>query len=400
VGAGVKRRRGGLGPLVGAYVAYGGFWGVWVVVFADFVAAHGLTPGGLSLEFTTLAVTAVAVMALLAPRLEPLPRRASVALALALNGVGVLAVGVASTEWLLPAFALLGVGTGLVDVFVNAAGHEIEEASGAAVLQWVHSAYGIGGFVGALGAGLALTGGSTVGAVILGAAALQLAAAGAAWSSAALRTSGDPERAADAFSLRAFRRWPALLIPGLVVMFAFFVEGSMDVWSVIFLRRTLGASILGGAAGFAAFALAIAVGRAFAARILFGMGYRRTILVAGLGSLGSGLVAVLAPNPVVAGVAFLGLGFFLSAAAPAAFGVAGGATPRGGLAIAAVTTVGYAGFVFGPPVMGWLADAVSLRATMVALVVVSFGIVAVAAVPGRRLWKAEPEREVEYPAVP
>jgi fucose permease len=235
----------------------------------------------------------------------------------------------------------------------------------------------------------------TLAAVVQGLAALASARA------PALRFAAAPEERSEAVvSLSALVRWPHLIFPAVIVMAAFFIEGSMDVWSVIFLRRTLGASILGGAAGFAAFALAIAVGRAFAARILFGMGYRRTILVAGLGSLGSGLVAVLAPNPVVAGVAFLGLGFFLSAAAPAAFGVAGGATPRGGLAIAAVTTVGYAGFVFGPPVMGWLADAVSLRATMVALVVVSFGIVAVAAVPGRRLWKAEPEREVEYPAVP
>ncbi len=45
-----------------------------------------------------------------------------------------------------------------------------------------------------------------------------------------------------------------------------------------------------------------------------------------------------------------------------------------GLAIGAVTTVGYSGFVFGPPIMGWLADHISLRAAMFALVASTLGI--------------------------
>lgn len=389
-----RGNRAGTGPLVGVYLTYGVFWGVWVVVFEEFLEGHGMSPGGLSLQFVTLAATAVAMMAVVAPRLESRSRRATVAMALAIDAVGVALVAVAPTAWLFPAFAALGVGTGLVDVFVNAAGHEIERAAGASVLQWVHAAYGAGGVVGAMGAALGLLAGAPYGVLILGAAASQILAAAWAWTSTALATSGGTGRADARFSLGAFVRWPVLLLPGLVVVCSFFVEGSMDVWSVIFLRRTLGASTLAAASGFAAFALAIAVGRVFAARALFGMGYRRTIVVSGAGSVAAGVAAVVTSSPLVAGVAFLALGFFLSAATPAAMGLAGAATPHGGVAIAAVTTLGYTGFVVGPPIMSWLADAISLRATMVAVVVATLGIVAGAAVPRHEA------RAAEVPGVP
>ena len=148
----------------------------------------------------------------------------------------------------------------------------------------------------------------------------------------------------------------------------------MDVWSVIFLRETLGSSVLGGAAGFAAFAIAITIGRSFAAKVLFGLGYRRTMVVSGAGSLLFAAIAIGTSNPVVAASAFLGMGFALSAAAPAALGMAGDGGNSAGLAVGAITTVGYAGFVVGPPVMGWLADEVGLRSAMTVLLVAALGM--------------------------
>lgn len=175
-------------------------------------------------------------------------------------------------------------------------------------------------------------------------------------------------------SLSAFKRDRALLATALIVLSAFFVEGSLDVWAVTYLRRTLGAGIMAGALGFAAFGVATAIGRTFAARILFGMGYKRTILVSGIGSVCAGLLAIVAPNAWVATVAYLILGFCLAAAGPAAFGSIEGGGAQAGVAIAAVTTVGYIGFVVGPPVMGWLADATGVRSTMVIITLATSGI--------------------------
>ena len=120
------------------YASFGTFWGVWVVVFGDFLARHRLSEGGASLFLAALSITSIATMTVVAPSLVKLPRRVSVALALAFNGVAVLLLGVAPRGWLLAAFALTGVGTGLIDVFMSLAGQQLEVSEGKPVLQWVH----------------------------------------------------------------------------------------------------------------------------------------------------------------------------------------------------------------------------------------------------------------------
>ena len=358
--------------LVVAYMAYGAFWGAWVVVFADFLRERDFTAGSVSLLFAVMSVIAISVMAFVAPRLEAASRHVTLTLALVVHAAGNAAVALVANEWLWAAFLLMGAGTGLIDVFVNAAGQEIEARSNRSVLQWVHAAYGAGGVVGALGTAVAVTNGVGYRGAIVAAALLQMVVAFFCWGSSGLRVTST--RSAGRFSLAVFFSQRGLTKPAIIVLFSFFIEGSMDVWSVIFLRETLGSSILGGAMAFAAFALAITLGRTLAASFFFRLGYAKTVLASGIGSLAFATVAVLSPSAVLAGVAFLGLGFMLSPAAPAAFGMAEGAGGRAGLAVGAITTVGYTGFVVGPPIMGWLADNVGLRAAMSALLVATLGM--------------------------
>lgn len=369
---GSRSEAGTVGVLIAAYAAYGGFWGAWVVVFSDFLRERDLTAGSVSLLFAMLSVVAIAVMSFIAPRMEPLSRHVTLTLALVVHGIGNAAVALAPDTLLWIAFLCMGAGTGLIDVFVNAAGQEIEARANRAVLQWVHAAYGAGGVIGALTTAVAITNGLNYRATIVAAAGVQLFVAILCWFSPGLRVA--TERSPGRFSLAVFLTQRGLAKPAVIVLFSFFVEGSMDVWSVIFLRETLGSSILGGAAAFAAFALAITIGRSVAAGFFFRLGYARTVLVSGIGSLVFALIAVLSPSAALAGVAFLGLGFMLSPAAPAAFGMAEGAGGQAGLAVGAITTVGYAGFVVGPPVMGWLADNVGLRAAMSAMLVATLGM--------------------------
>lgn len=358
--------------LVAAYMAYGGFWGAWVVVFANFLRDRALTAGSVSLLFGVMSVVAIAVMALMAPRLEASSRHFTLTLSLVVHAGGNAAVALVANKWLWAAFLLMGAGTGLIDVFVNAAGQEIETRSNRSVLQWVHAAYGAGGVIGALSTAVALTNGVEYEAAVTAAAIVQLVVAMFCWYAPGLRVAS--VRSPGKFSLAVFLSERALAKPAVIVLFAFFVEGSMDVWSVIFLRETLGASILGGATAFAAFALAITLGRTLAASFFFRLGYAKTVLASGIGSLAFATIAVLSPSVALAGAAFLGLGFMLAPAAPAAFGMAEGAGGRAGLAVGAITTVGYTGFVVGPPIMGWLADNVGLRAAMSAMLVATLGM--------------------------
>ena len=76
------------------------------------------------------------------------------------------------------------------------------------------------------------------------------------------------------------------------------------------------------------------------------------------------------------GRAFLLMGFAISAAGPAGFSLVEetGADPPS--AIAAVATIGYIGFVWSPPLLGWIADTVDLRAAMAVIVIATLGITA------------------------
>ncbi len=241
------------------------------------------------------------------------------------------------------------------------------------MLQWLHASYALGGVTGAAIAGLLLA------ADLDFRWGLALAGTGlvatALWNARTAPHDRSPEGAQTAFSISALFRTPALWIPALAVLFAFLVEGSMDTWSGLYLREELGASAGVAAIAFIAFSGAIFLGRLFAGKVLFGLGARTTIIAAGFGSLAGGLLATLTQNLAVVGIAYLILGFTISAAAPAGFSLTEDIDEDPTSAIAAVTTVGYTGFIWSPPLLGYVAQTVDLRAAMAVMVVATLGII-------------------------
>ncbi len=365
-------RRPSIAPLLAGYWAFGQFWGVWVIVVFEFQRRHGLSDSRLGIGYTLLSVVAVAVMLVLAPRLQPFPLRTSVPVSLMSLGVGAVAIALLPTSTIWLGFVLVGAGNGLIDVYLNVAAHRAEVEARRPVLQWLHASYALGGVTGAASAGLILAAGLdfrlglTFAAVVLAATSI--------WNALTAPRDRAPEGTDTTFSISALLRSPALWVPAVAVLFAFLVEGSMDTWSGLYLRDQLGASAATASIAFIAFASAVFLGRLFAGRVLFGLGARTTILVSGIGSAVGGSIAVASSKPWMVGIAFLLLGFMISAAAPAAFGLVEGSGEDAANAIAAVTTVGYTGFIWSPPLLGWIAQTVSLRAAMGVVVVATFGI--------------------------
>ena len=117
------------------------------------------------------------------------------------------------------------------------------------------------------------------------------------------------------------------------------------------------------------------LGDALAERIGAGSAVRGGALLAALGLA----LALSFPEPVVAIAGFAVMGAGLSVVFPLSLRAAG-MHGEGGPDLAAVSTVGYMGFLAGPPLIGWLADASSLR-TALALVC---GLCLVAALSARR----------------
>lgn len=170
-------------------------------------------------------------------------------------------------------------------------------------------------------------------------------------------------------------RWPrgVLLWLGLLAFLGLFGEGVMADWSAVYLNSSIGVSAALAALGYTAYSIAMAVGRFSGDWVVHRLGNISTLEGSGIvTAIGLALtLAVHAWGPALVG--FMIAGFGLSNAMPILFGAGGRASEsRPSIGIASVTTLGYLGFLAGPPVIGWLSELVGLR-TALGLVVL-FGI--------------------------
>jgi fucose permease len=128
------------------------------------------------------------------------------------------------------------------------------------------------------------------------------------------------------------------------------------------LNKVVGESEGFAALGVASFAWAMFFGRLLGDFIIKNLGRRKVLIISCLLSV-IGLAFTLSiVNAWVALVGFFLVGLALSNVVPIIYSMAGnteGVSPSAGIAMA--TTVGYAGFFIGPPVIGYLADIFSLR---------------------------------------
>jgi MFS family permease len=93
------------------------------------------------------------------------------------------------------------------------------------------------------------------------------------------------------------------------------------------------------------------------------------------------LIAIALPYLIPAIIGFLLVGLGVSSVIPLAYSVAGKAgTLSPGIAIALVSSIGYFGFLFGPPLIGFIAEMFSLRISFafIACMGVCIGILALA----------------------
>jgi predicted MFS family arabinose efflux permease len=265
---------------------------------------------------------------------------------------------------------VVGAANGLLDISMNIQGLAVERAGKKRIFNSLHAAFSFGALAGALAGGAAAAGGLApvthlAIAAVVGAAAAAVAARGLLPAAAEPRSDG-PRLA------RPSRRLAAL---GAVAFCTLLAEGAVFDWSGVFLKREAGASAALVPAGLAAFNLAMGFGRLVADRVSARFGSASVGRAGGLlaaGGLGAALAVGSVPG-AIAGFAIMGLG--VAALFPLALRAAGYDAEVAGPSVAAVSGLGYAGFLVGPPTIGLLAEAVGLTGAL-ALVC---GLLAVAA---------------------
>lgn len=175
--------------------------------------------------------------------------------------------------------------------------------------------------------------------------------------------------------------WPdkKLMQLGLIAFGNLVCEGTMFDWSGVYFKKVVMAPASLTTLGYAAFMACMATGRFVADRVVMRIGARRMLQYAGVMIAIGLLLATLFPTLNAATAGFMMVGFGVSSVVPIVYSQAGQTKKmHAGQALAAVSTIGFAGFLAGPPIIGFVAQATNLRWSfaLVALIGLSTGILA------------------------
>lgn len=259
--------------------------------------------------------------------------------------------------WLGATLLLMGASMGTMDVAMNVQAVIVERDSGGALMSGFHGLFSLGGFLGAglmalmLWLGMTPTASAVVIAVLV---ALALLVAGPYL----LRHPDAAERDAPLFVMPH----GAVIVIGALCFLCFLAEGAILDWSAVLLTAEQGLDASRGGLGYAAFAIAMTLGRLTGDRVVARLGGKRVLLLGGLCGAAGFFLSVLAPSVPLALAGFVLIGLGASNVVPILFTAAGNqAAMPPSLAIAAVTTLGYAGILAGPAMIGFVAHASSLN---------------------------------------
>ena len=154
----------------------------------------------------------------------------------------------------------------------------------------------------------------------------------------------------------------ALWLLGLIAFSSSIGEGSMADWSAVYMSSTLFTTASIAALGYAAFSVTMTLGRLLGDWITKNLGATRVVKYGSLISFVGLLVLIFTHSPYVAMLGFAAAGIGLANIVPIAFSAAGnreGIHPSEG--IAGVASIGYAGFLAGPPIIGFIAQSINIR---------------------------------------
>jgi MFS family permease len=154
----------------------------------------------------------------------------------------------------------------------------------------------------------------------------------------------------------------AILPLGIIAFCGMTGEGSMADWSAMYMNKIVGKDLSFSALAFGSFTTAMTIGRFFGDALIERLGNRKLLIYNSLASIFGLTLSLVFLNPYIVLLGFFITGLGVATVVPIVYSTAGnteGVSPSVGIAMA--TTVGYAGFFVGPPVIGYIADLTNLR---------------------------------------
>ena len=369
----------------------GSLFATWVARIPAIQAARGFSHGQLGLALLVVALGAMVAMPL-AGRMAARFGSGNVCKFSALLYAALLptlAVAPGNVVFVAALF-LFGAAHGSLDVAMNAHAVDVERRYARPIMASFHALFSTGGLAGAAAGGalaslgLAPFAHFSLVAVLCGTAAWIASPHLLPPTPAAVPSSRAPRVKTPETSWRD----SGLLALGIVALCTMMGEGAIADWSGVYLRTVRATPESIAALGYAAFSIAMALGRFFGDGLTARFGPVRLVRAGGsLAALGL-LVALVIPGATATLLGLAGVGLGFSAIVPIVFSAAGrtpGLDP--GMALAVVTTTGYLGFLVGPPLIGLVAQLVGLQ--------LALGIIVATSLLSVALGRAVAPRETE-----
>jgi len=358
------------------FILNGALFGIWASRIPAAAARHDLAPGQLGVLLLLMAAGAIVSFPLAgraADRLGSAVITRHIALAYILS---LIVIALMPNVWLLGvALFLFGMAHGAMDVAMNVWAAEVERKSGRPLMSSFHAMFSFGAGLGAASgyvaasANLSMQFHFIVAAGLFGAVTYWFSSIG--WISEKMESiDGSP-----VFSLP---KGPLFFV-GFIAFCASIGEGAMADWSAIFLVEVAKANEANAALGYTLFSLAMVLTRLVGDRIIVALGPVSAARLAGLVAASGSALAVVSAEylPVLLGFILMGIGY--AVVMPLAFSRAANDSRHGqGQAIASVATLGYGGMLLGPPLIGFAAEATSIRFAFLILCGLALAIVVLA----------------------
>jgi MFS family permease len=333
-------------------------FGVWAGHIPAFKQKFVLSDSSLSIVLLAVAAGSIVSMPLAGQAVRIFGSRRCIVVSVAFFAFCLVCIALAPSLTLFVVAALLfGAAKGGVDVGINAQAVIVENRYGRPIMSSFQALWSVGGLAGGFLTSVTLGLGSTP-VVNLSGVALVMLVLDLFYYAHLMRDAASPEGEGG----RRFRLpGKALLYVAILTFIALFSEGALQDWAAVYMRQVVAVPVSIAAVGYAGYSTAMALGRFAGDRVVVSLGERfvmrlsGTLIIAGLGA------ALLVPSPIfaIAGFAVAGLGN--SNLVPILFSAAGRDPVLGpGPGIAAVTTLGFCGFLVGPVVIGLMSKFFSL----------------------------------------
>lgn len=267
----------------------------------------------------------------------------------------------AHTGVLMAVLFIFGLGGNLLNIAMNTQGVGVEAIYGRSILASFHGIWSLAGFIGAAIGTFMISQQIVPAYHFLIIAGLALLIVLCAWS---FTLAKDTNAKLDQPIF--VKPDKSLLNLGIIAFCCMICEGAMFDWSGVYFQNVVHAEAAWIGAGYTAFMSTMAAGRFVADWLVTRFGIKKILQTSGI-VIASGLsIAIIFPQIATSIAGFVLVGAGVSAVVPLVYSAAGKSKKVSpGVALAAVSTIGYLGFLIGPPVIGFIAQASSLRISFI-----------------------------------